>query len=746
MTTAADSTRSFETRSRWVLGGLHVLLVWFVGSTFGTLVTSLAVAVSLLFFGWLRSPGHRPASSEPPGPGWLDATILVTGVLGVLTWIPAWRFFPHIQSARGVLPVAIDTLAHLTVFLSFVLWIVWPGRGHVMMLVLGLWSIMMAVAGGGVSTTVTSQTGVAIMTAIGYLTASQLILSASMRRATRSEAIADPSLSKQSISTTDRWFSGSRPISMLWLVLVLTLTSGLINVTQRFLPELQSRVFASLKDQLEGTDIPGWAGGTRYVHGGRLGGVRSLMLADPQSVALRGYCDEVPGYLRGNAFDHYRSGRWTSRRRWEITTANNQRPPRTFELARVPPSGPGSTVLRSTSESSTSMDAYNRFELMTESGLIESGGFVATVEIRGDPVKGSTTFTPLTTGWVDASADELAITVDRLVRNGINPTDAYVAGVMQQCETEDLTQLDLEAALDLDESFRNRWQSLASGLVGRARTSSEKANIIAEFFQSQFEYSMDVVPKPDSIDSLDYFLQQRHPAHCEMFASATTLLLRCVGVPTRYVTGYVMDEITEDEESYLARNSDAHAWVEYYDLQRQRWKALEPTPGRVYQTLRPDELDIDENDGSMALVENLEADRSGWWSALATQWRAIRATDSLVTLFRWLQVPFLIFLAWVLWRQRRDAADSGADRERLAQRRAMDRYLRRFRLIRDPSETLHQFADRIERWSLDASAAHDRSGSIAPDQTTKTDEMLVRAARWYRRHATFIYRPPTGTE
>ena len=59
-------------------------------------------------------------------------------------------------------------------------------------------------------------------------------------------------------------------------------------------------------------------------------------------------------------------------------------------------------------------------------------------------------------------------------------------------------------------------------------------------------------------------------------------MFRLLGVPARYVTGYVVtpEEFTEDGDGYTAQIPDtqAHAWVEVYRSGK-GWIPVEVTPG-----------------------------------------------------------------------------------------------------------------------------------------------------------------------
>ena len=123
-----------------------------------------------------------------------------------------------------------------------------------------------------------------------------------------------------------------------------------------------------------------------------------------------------------------------------------------------------------------------------------------------------------------------------------------------------------------------------------------------------------------------------------VFLSAV-LLLRSLGVPARYVTGYVVDEYNSDTGRWLARNLDAHAWVEAYDDRAQRWVAVESTPGRQYLTISSNDQSID-SDGLFDVFYGGGDDYGDTVLGRAIGWLlSIRVTDPLNILFRVAQLP-----------------------------------------------------------------------------------------------------------
>jgi protein-glutamine gamma-glutamyltransferase len=120
--------------------------------------------------------------------------------------------------------------------------------------------------------------------------------------------------------------------------------------------------------------------------------------------------------------------------------------------------------------------------------------------------------------------------------------------------------------------------SMAQALCAGKSTDTEKIRAVESFFRENYLYQIGLEP-PAGVDRIAHFLlhQPRPAAHCEYFASGAAILLRAVGIPTRYVTGYVPSERHSDGY-WIARRKDAHAWAEAYDSELGRWVTVEATP------------------------------------------------------------------------------------------------------------------------------------------------------------------------
>ncbi len=113
-------------------------------------------------------------------------------------------------------------------------------------------------------------------------------------------------------------------------------------------------------------------------------------------------------------------------------------------------------------------------------------------------------------------------------------------------------------------------------------TTLEKVVAIRRLFTNKYQYALHFHSGDDyfSGSELERFIKHRK-GHCEYFATTAALMLRQVGVPTRYVVGYVVRE--KDNDQWLIRGTHGHAWCHVWmdgewqnvDLTPPDWLALE---------------------------------------------------------------------------------------------------------------------------------------------------------------------------
>lgn len=126
---------------------------------------------------------------------------------------------------------------------------------------------------------------------------------------------------------------------------------------------------------------------------------------------------------------------------------------------------------------------------------------------------------------------------------------------------------------------------------------------IGEIYERDFTYSLNPGLTPKRKDFAGYFLNETKEGYCSYFATGATLMLRTMGIPARYVEGYVVtyDDISNHSTIVEGANFNdylpdtmmsspslasvldvsvtdygAHAWVEYYDPDF-GWRVFEAT-------------------------------------------------------------------------------------------------------------------------------------------------------------------------
>ena len=101
---------------------------------------------------------------------------------------------------------------------------------------------------------------------------------------------------------------------------------------------------------------------------------------------------------------------------------------------------------------------------------------------------------------------------------------------------------------------------------------TELVDLVRAYLDKELSYNLSLSVLPEGVDAVEYALTQSHAGYCMHYASAATLILRELGVPCRYASGYVVRptdfKYSAESKEYVALVEDyrAHAWVEvYYD-------------------------------------------------------------------------------------------------------------------------------------------------------------------------------------
>jgi transglutaminase-like putative cysteine protease len=199
------------------------------------------------------------------------------------------------------------------------------------------------------------------------------------------------------------------------------------------------------------------------------------------------------------------------------------------------------------------------------------------VTIRHESSIGDAMFTPLGTCFVEAPFHLLQRDDDDIVKSpSVRNRHSYRVGYTTAVSRRAPTGLQLRRLTEVPRQLDPYVQQLAGRLLHDGMTTAEKIDAVTKYFQTNYTYVLGLEVPPDE-DALNYFLVKASTGYCEYFASGAAILLRLADVPTRYVTGFFVSERGSDGRSWVARNMDAHAWVEAWDAERGQWTIVEAT-------------------------------------------------------------------------------------------------------------------------------------------------------------------------
>ncbi len=137
--------------------------------------------------------------------------------------------------------------------------------------------------------------------------------------------------------------------------------------------------------------------------------------------------------------------------------------------------------------------------------------------------------------------------------------------------------------LALPDEVPARVRDLAHEIAGDVEGHYHKAQAISRYLR-QLPYSLDVYAIPADREFTDHFLFHQQRGYCSYHSTALAVMLRAVGVPTRWVQGFLvsgddMEEAEDDPEllTGIVPLSSAHAWVDVW-LADHGWVPFEATP------------------------------------------------------------------------------------------------------------------------------------------------------------------------
>jgi transglutaminase-like putative cysteine protease len=280
---------------------------------------------------------------------------------------------------------------------------------------------------------------------------------------------------------------------------------------------------------------------------GRLSGVLEIKEDQNPGPVLTISSDTNPGYLRARVFDMYGQSEWLEALTREEIFPEGSTPWSRYFMART-----------------------NLFRVSRR----DASRFMT---VRHESAMADAIFTPLGVATIEAPfefvlGDEYGVIRPPHARG----TMSYRVGYSAAAPTNPPTGMQMRRMLRVPSQLEAQISVLAGEITTGCYTTAAKIDAVVNYFRTRYTYSLGVDIPPDE-DRLTYFLLKGTTGYCEYFASGAAILLRSVGVPTRYVTGFLVTERGDRSDLWIARNMDAHAWVEAWDRERGQWTIVEAT-------------------------------------------------------------------------------------------------------------------------------------------------------------------------
>ncbi len=223
------------------------------------------------------------------------------------------------------------------------------------------------------------------------------------------------------------------------------------------------------------------------------------------------------------------------------------------------------------------------------------------IEVEGNPVNYQITLEPTRQQWVFALDMPTSWSLRRTFM-GPQQQLARMTPIDQRVAYEVTSYSRFRVGTNLSDLYRNWYSSLPEDSNPRTAELAREMHAVAgsdrdfvdavlqKLNREEFYYTLE--PPPLGRNPVDRFLFETRRGFCEHYASAFSVMMRSVGIPTRVVLGYQGGEVNPMGGHLIVRQSDAHAWTEIW-LDGLGWYRVDPTAA-----VAPERIDIGASDAA----------------------------------------------------------------------------------------------------------------------------------------------------
>ncbi|MBF2346200.1 transglutaminase domain-containing protein [Listeria seeligeri] len=162
-------------------------------------------------------------------------------------------------------------------------------------------------------------------------------------------------------------------------------------------------------------------------------------------------------------------------------------------------------------------------------------------------------------------------------------TPVYNIETMQKADFSTLPDSFVSKYTQTPSELPKRVATLTNKITKDADSIYDKTKAIESYLSAsgEFTYSTDDAKEtPNGADYVDQFLFETKIGYCDNFSTSMVVMLRTLGIPTRWAKGYTPGEGEKDAKgdkaTYTITNNNAHSWPEVF-FPGTGWVPFEPT-------------------------------------------------------------------------------------------------------------------------------------------------------------------------
>jgi hypothetical protein len=268
------------------------------------------------------------------------------------------------------------------------------------------------------------------------------------------------------------------------------------------------------------------------------------------------------------------------------------------------------------------------------------------------------------------------------------PLQRMRAAPLRSPYEEEVLRTTLKRYLQLPDTVTDSLFTLAENSANPQYNWYVQCEQIAAFLRKHYILDPEMEPNPDAEDAVKQFLFVSKTGHSADFASSFVVMARCVGIPSRLVSGFSPGKLNAVTGASEVTMANQHFWAESF-IPDYGWVPFDPTPeGFLPAQKRENRYTFDEVKKQLGVDETEEEKVDRLKKLLDLLVLALAGLIALAVSFFGIRALARAIRKYIINR-------TGRGPEWGLYKKATKRLKRRLKIKREPHETAAQFVDRV---------------------------------------------------